>query len=190
MGNRNLHVVHLLVRRQIRDQVAFLVYPHDKWVDANGQPYLTLPTKRSVADPLAPFLQGTSLEEFVDAVAQRDFDLRDSEYVLEQELESCELPLPSPSHHVATNYTIYPVDIWVAPAKLDSLASRVNGQWLTCDEAIVHPQISPTAQKAKRGQVSLMGFCLINSFLGRPLGRIVDSRFILRASDSAHSSLP
>ena len=41
------------------------------------------------------------------------------------------------------------------------------------------------------GQVSLLGFCLVDRFfLGRPRGRIVDSRFILRASDSVHPLSP
>jgi len=61
MSDRHLHVIHLLIRRCQHNGVAFLVYPHDKWLAPDGQPYLSLPTKRSVSEPFATFLQGTSV---------------------------------------------------------------------------------------------------------------------------------
>ena len=146
MTARHLHVIHLLIRRWQSDGVVFLLCPHDKWLDENGQPYLTLPTKRSVADPLAPFIQGTSLDEYVDHVAQEDLGLHEHEYVLESELESASLELASPTQHVTTQYTIYPVDVWVDPSQRDDLQMRTNGQWLSLDASLAHPQLSPTAR--------------------------------------------
>ena len=61
---RNLHVVHLLIRNQASDSVRFLVYPHDKW-----KAFWTLPAKKTVVvDPFAPFLQGTPLEHFLETL--------------------------------------------------------------------------------------------------------------------------
>ena len=68
------------------------------------------------------------------------------DYVLEQEIESATTTLESPSQHVATVYTIYPVDVWVEPSQYAQIVSHTNGQWLTCDQALVHPQISPTTR--------------------------------------------
>jgi len=45
---RRWDVVHLLIRNQVGGAVRFLVYPHDKWKDATGQPYWTLPAKKTV----------------------------------------------------------------------------------------------------------------------------------------------
>lgn len=146
MVARHLHVIHLLVRRLLGDAVAFLLYPHDKWLDAAGLPYLTLPTKRSVTEPLAPFLQGTPIEAFVDRVAQEDLGLARDDYVLERELEAVEKDLESPAQHTETQYTIYPLDVWVAPAQLAALGERLGGEWLTPEEALAHSQLSPTAR--------------------------------------------
>ena len=145
MVTRHLHVIHLLIRSMQGNGVVFLTYPHDKWVDGTGQPYLTLPTKRSVSDLFAPFQHGMSVVEFVDQVAREDLGLRTDEYVLEQEIEPAEAEFVSPSQHVVTNYSIFPLDVWVDPDQHVSLASRTDGQWLTCDEALVHPRLSPTA---------------------------------------------
>lgn len=135
MTTRQLHVIHLLIRRRKDDGAAFLVCPHDKWLDAARQPYVTLPTKRSVTEPFAPFLQGTSVEAFVDHVAQKDLGLTPQDYVLERELEAVVVTLPSPTQHIETHYTIYPVDVWVAPVRLGELTERVTGEWLSCDQA-------------------------------------------------------
>ena len=146
MSTRNLHVIHLLIRRLQSDGIAFLLCQHDKWLDDSGQPYLTLPTKRSVSEPLASFIQGTSLEEYVDRVAQEDLGLREDEYVLEHELESATIELASPTQHMTTHYTVYALDVWVDPSQRDNLQTRTNGEWLTLDTALAHPQLSPTAR--------------------------------------------
>src|SRR5262249_30131031 len=82
---RYLHIVQLLFLRELESKVEFRVYPHDKWTDNQGRPYLTLPTKKTVTDPLAPFLQGTSIEAFVDSIATRDLDLERGDYAIELE---------------------------------------------------------------------------------------------------------
>jgi hypothetical protein len=146
MAMRKLHVVHLLIRSLQNGKVCFLVYPHDKWLNPDGQPYIALPTKKTVTNPLATFIQGTSLEEFVDAILQEDLNLDEDDYALEQELEPAHVEMLSPTKGELTDYTIYPVDVWVAPVQREPLRERLNGLWLTCEEAINHPQISPTAR--------------------------------------------
>jgi hypothetical protein len=55
MPPRTIHLVHLLVREALSDgAVGFLVYPHEHWKAPDGRPYLALPTKTTVEDPLAP----------------------------------------------------------------------------------------------------------------------------------------
>ena len=95
MTSRSLHIVHLLIRRWPDGQVQFLIVPHDKWKDQTGHPYLTLPAKKTVADPLAPFLRGTSIETFVDEIAQEELKLDLGDYTLEPELEPTRLEMPS-----------------------------------------------------------------------------------------------
>lgn len=147
MAKRQLHVIHLLIRRRQDDGVAFLICPHENWLSPDDQPFLTLPTKRSVSEPFAPFLQGTSVEEFVDRVAKEDLALEFDDYVLERELEAvCDHDETSPSQHVATDYTIFPIDVWVDPARHEKLVSETGGQWMTSDEALAHPRFSPTAK--------------------------------------------
>jgi hypothetical protein len=144
--NRNLDVVHLLVRSWQNDGVRFLVYPHKKWLDQSGHPYLVLPTKKTVTDPLAPFLDGTSLEKYVDEVLKDDLQLGVADYTLEQEIEPVYTEMNSPTSGELTRYTIYPVDVWVNPARHASLQTTVQGAWLSCGEASSHQRLSPTAQ--------------------------------------------
>ncbi len=147
MTNRNLHVVHLLIRSMKNGAVCFLVCPHEHWRDAAQNAYWTLPTKKTVDDPLAPFLQGTSLEAFVDEVMQTDLRLEPGDYAIERELEPACKTLPSPTHDgEMTDYTIYPVDIWVDPARHEALRQTTQGAWLWCDALLAHPNISPTAR--------------------------------------------
>lgn len=145
---RYLHVIHLLIRQNLPDgRVGFMVYPHDNWRDADATPYLALPAKKTVNDPLAEFIEGTPFDTFIDAVAQLELGIPAGAYVLEQELEAVEVLLPSPTRKEATQYRIFPVDLWVAPAEREPALNRAQGKWLTCDDAIGHPQISPTAGK-------------------------------------------
>jgi hypothetical protein len=152
MSDRSLHVVQLLIRRQHDGQVEFLLYPHEHWRSASGQPYWTLPTKLTVADPLAPFLRGTPIDEFVGLVAREDLQLDDEAYAIEQELEAVETELPSPTHRDAdgqpllTHYTLYPIDLWVRPDQREPLRSRLKGEWFSADRAKDDARLSPTAR--------------------------------------------
>jgi hypothetical protein len=106
MVPRNLHIVHLLIRQNLPvGQVGFLVFPHEHWKSESGQPILALPAKKTVADPLDPFLQGTSIEAFVDRIVHEELGLATDHYALEQELEPTELAMPSPTHGGLTDYT-------------------------------------------------------------------------------------
>jgi len=142
---RFLHVVHLLIRSNRSGSVCFLVYPHDKWKDAAGQAYWTLPAKKTVAELFDPFRQGTSLEHFLEAVMEQDLKLGPQDYALEQELEPAEAELTSPVQGSVTHYTTYPLDVWVDPARHETLRAAMNGRWLTCEEALTLPALSPTA---------------------------------------------
>lgn len=147
MPNRTLHVMHILIRRWHEGSVQFFVHPHEHWRDPHEKAYWALPTKRTVDQPLAPFLQGTPLERFVDDVMQHDLKLAVDDYAIELELEPVCETLPSPTHDgEPTDYVIYPIDVWVTPQKHAALAENASGAWLSCDEAIDHAHLSPTAK--------------------------------------------
>jgi hypothetical protein len=143
---RSLHIVHLLIRRERDGHVEFLVYPHDKWKDKGGHAYLTLPTKKTVSDPLAPFLEGTSIEAFVDVIATQDLGLEREDYAIELEIEPARKTMDSPTTGQTTQYTIYPIDLWVKPGEREGLCGRLNGTWFTCEQGEAHAEISPTAK--------------------------------------------
>jgi hypothetical protein len=136
---RQLHIIHLLIRNQRDGEVCFLVYPHDKW------PYETLPAKKTIEDLFAPFRLGSSLEHFLEELLEKEFKLAADDYALEQELPPVVVEMPhSPSHVLATRYTIFPLDVWVEPSRRQQLQETVSGRWLTCNEALAEPRLSPT----------------------------------------------
>jgi hypothetical protein len=150
MPHRNLHVVHLLIRQNLPGgQVGFLVYPHEHWNDPSDHPYLALPAKKTVAEPLAEFIQGTPLDHYVEQVVGAELQVPNDAYALEGELQAVHTVMPTPTQpgHELTHYTIFPLDLWVDPAERANLCARLNGEWLTCAGAVVHPQISPTAKR-------------------------------------------
>ena len=101
---RKQHVVHLLIRKLDNGVQRYFVYPRAGWSSPLGNNYLTLPAKRTVQDPLAPFIHGTDLDRFVDAILQNELNLHDEDYVLEQELPPVTAQLASPVHHEPTEY--------------------------------------------------------------------------------------
>jgi hypothetical protein len=143
-STRSLHVVHLLIRSRQGGSVGFLVYPHPKW------PFHTLPSKKTVIEHFDAFQQGSSLESFLEAVLQEDLGLPLEEYALEQELEPAHAELPSPTSGEMTQYTIYPLDVWVNPARHEWLRARVKGEWLTCAAAVDDERLSKTARAVFR----------------------------------------
>jgi hypothetical protein len=150
MTPRNLHIVHLLIRQNLSDgEVGFLVYPHEHWKTLDGRSFLALPAKKTVEDPLAEFIQGTPLEAYLDPILKDELGVPADAYALEQELDAVDHEMTSPTHvGTSTRYTIYTLDVWVHPDQREPLRSRNNGQWLTCDQAIADPLLSPTARKA------------------------------------------
>jgi hypothetical protein len=86
------------------------------------------------------------LDTLVDGIMQHKLTLPDEYYALEQEPPPAEKEMVSPTHGVPAHYTIYPVEVWVDPAQREPLRKGVAGQWLTCEQAIAHPRVSPTAQ--------------------------------------------
>ena len=87
MAPRNLHVVHFLIRQNLAgNQVGFLLYLHEHWSDAGDAPYLALPAKKTVTDPLAEFIQGTPLDVYIDAIARDDWKLPSDAYDVDQEI--------------------------------------------------------------------------------------------------------
>jgi hypothetical protein len=152
-SKRSLHVVHLLIRNQQDGAVCFLVYPHDKWKDKAGHALWTLPSKKTVVHGLDfdPFQQGTSLERFLEDVLKQDLGLDSDDYALEQELEPVQVEWASPTQQgILTQYTIYPLDVWVAPACREKLRGKVHGEWLTCEAAVKDSRLSATAQAVFR----------------------------------------
>jgi hypothetical protein len=139
MSDRHLHVLHLLIRTQLAGKVHFLCFRHETWS-------LTLPTKKTLADPRAATIRGRSLEEFVDDVMQMDLGLAEHSYVLEQELPPVRMEMTSPSQKQLTRYTIFALDVFVAPEVREVARQHVEGQWLTCEAALLEPGLSPTAR--------------------------------------------
>lgn len=144
---RRLHIVHLLIRNRIDGSVGFLVYPHDKWKDPEGRPYWVLPTKKTVQEPLASFLQGSSLEHFIESIMEDDLGLKNAKdaYAVEQELPPVEVKFRSPNTGQLTDYTVYPVDVWVDPGRREDVRAPVNGKWVACHAASELIPLSPTA---------------------------------------------
>jgi hypothetical protein len=149
MPIRHLHVVHLLIRENLPDgQAGFLVYPHEHWKAPDDNPYLALPAKKTVPDPLAEFIQGTPLDAYLDPILKSELGVPANAQALEHELDAVDHEMDLLTHGGAsTHYTIYPIDVWVHPDQREPLRSRNKGQWLTCDQAIAEPLLSPTARK-------------------------------------------
>jgi len=78
--------------------------------------------------------------------------LPDNAYDVDQEFEAIEHDMPSPSQRddhgqpLMTHYTVYPVELWVAPNQREPLRHRLQGQWLACDQALAKHGLSPTAR--------------------------------------------
>ncbi len=147
MTRRNLHVVHLLIRENLPDgRVGFLVYPHEHWKDGGGNPLLALPAKKTVADPLAEFIQGTPLDGYIEQIVRDELGVPVTAFALEEELEAVSEELASPPLGTPTHYIVYPIDVWVHPDRREPLRSETRGRWMTCEEALVQPLLSPTAR--------------------------------------------
>src|SRR5581483_3497705 len=67
-------------------------------------------------------------------------------YALEQELPPVRTCMPSPTEGVETEYTIYPLDMWVNPERHDELQRGVSGVWLAHDGEPDGGELSPTAR--------------------------------------------
>jgi hypothetical protein len=131
MAPRNLHIVHLLIREQLsEDEVGFLVFPHERWKDGSGKPFLALPAKKTVSDPLAEFIQGTPLDGYIDQIMKEELRLLPDSYALAQELRASHVRIASPTHAdgqgqgIMTHYTVYPIDVWVRRSRGAKPSSR------------------------------------------------------------------
>lgn len=151
MFERALHLIHLLVRDEQVEAVRCLLYPHERWHDPADEPYLALPAKKTVTDPLALFQPGTSVDEFVATIAREELGLAEDDFALEQELPAVQVPMTSPTRGELTHYTLYAIDLWVDPAKRAAAAATLDGVWLTLQEALQHPRLSPTARAVLEG---------------------------------------
>jgi hypothetical protein len=143
----------LLIRENLPGGgVGFLLYPHEHWRAEGGEPFLTLPAKKTVRDPFAPFIQGSSLDNYIDAIARGEWGLETHDFDLDQEFDAVEFHHESPTQRdalgrpIGTCYTIYPVEIWVHPRQREALRERLGGCWLTCEQAIAERRLSPTAR--------------------------------------------
>jgi hypothetical protein len=168
-----LHVLHVLIRKQLPAGVGFLVYPHDKWLTEDGQPVLTLPAKKTVQEHFEPFQHGSSLETYLEAILKDDLHLPVEAYALEQELEPVFVDLILPLRTSPTHYTMYPLDVWIDPRCHGQLENpeTTKGRWMTCEQALSDPLLSPTASSSwinampnalprKWAQTPTAGFCV------------------------------
>lgn len=150
---RCLHVVHLLVRQNLAGgRCGFLVYPHEHWRSPEGEPYLALPAKKAVDESLIEIVQGVPLDAHIEEIAVEDWEIPSSAYDVAHQFEAAEWTMPSPGQKdddyrpVPTKYVVYPVEIWVAPEHREPLHARLEGRWLTPEEALAEPWLSPTAR--------------------------------------------
>ena len=153
MSIRCLHVVHLLIRQNLPDgRCGFLVYPHEHWKAPDGEPYLALPAKKTVNEPLAEFVLGSSLDQYIDEIVLHEWDLPAGVHQVHHRFEAAEWTVPSAAEKdedyrpLPTKYTVHPVEIWLAPEHREPLRKRLDGRWLTPEEALAEPWLSPTAR--------------------------------------------
>ena len=141
-----VHLVQLLIRQQRGEEVAFLLHPHEMWRPAeSAETFLVLPTKKTIGDIGEAFRRGTPIEHFVEAVA-RELGLAEDEFALEEEIDAAEENIQAVHSGRKKHFVVFPVDVWVAPARREAVRERLGGIWLTPDEAMAHPRISPTAR--------------------------------------------
>lgn len=140
----HVHVIQLLIRQQVPKGVGFLVYAHETWKSPEtGRPYLVLPARKTVADPLAPSLHGEPLEAFVNATMQGEFGLEPDDFALAEEAGSTAVRMPAVHSGIRKQFALCPVDVWVKPDAREPLRERLQGQWLTWGEIMKHPDASP-----------------------------------------------
>ena len=141
-----VHLVQILIRQQRGADVVFLLHPHDTWRPAEGaETFLVLPTKKTIPNIEEHFLRGTPIEHFVNA-AMGEMGLTEEEFALEEEINAAEETIPAVHSRVEKHFVVFPVDVWVAPERREAVRERLGGAWLTPDEAMAHPRISPTAR--------------------------------------------
>jgi RNA polymerase sigma-70 factor (ECF subfamily) len=146
MISRLLHVVHVLVQCTVADIHEYFLYPHTRWsMPGNGGPYLALPTKK-VGTADSPLSSQRPLQRSLDAIFQEVLGGIAPQVAPDQPLPPVVLPLISPSHGVATGYTIQPVVVRVVPQQRNQLSRRLRGRWLTAEAAASDPCVSPTAR--------------------------------------------
>ena len=153
MTHRNVHVVHLLVRQNLPDaRAGFLLFPFERRKAPDGQPYLSLPAKKTGDDPEVVFLEGMLLDSWINEIVQGEWKLPSTAFQIGQEFDTAEWTMPSPGRKddehraVPTSYTVHPVEVWVAPEEREPLRERLEGRWLTPDEALAQQWLSPTAR--------------------------------------------
>jgi 8-oxo-dGTP diphosphatase len=145
MNIRTVHIIQLLVRTQLEKGIGFLVLPDTKLPLQDGQPPLALPTSKTVAEPLAPFIRGHSLENFVNAALRDQLKVPDEAFVIQAEIEPAAWEMNA-RKGALTRFEIYPVSVWIEARQRELLRQRTNGEWITCEEAAANPRLYPTAR--------------------------------------------
>jgi hypothetical protein len=72
--------------------------------------------------------------------------LGDDEYCLECEIEPVDVECASPTQHVMTRYTLYPLEVWIDPARFEHVTTHSHGAWHTIDSALALAELSPTTR--------------------------------------------
>ena len=125
----------------------FLVHPHDTWrLPGTAEPCLVLPTQKTVGDVFAPFIRGTSLETYLGEVMEAQLGLGADDYTLEEEISPVPVIMPAIHSGEMKQFTICPVDVWVAPSAREPLRARLQGEWFTPEEALAQARLSPSAR--------------------------------------------
>lgn len=142
-----VHLVQILIRQMRGSDVVFLLHPHETWRAADeAEPYLVMPTKKTIANIDEPYQRGTPIEQFVAHVMEMQLGLAEADYAIEEEISGTEEAIPAVHSGTTKHFVVFPVDVWVAPPKREALREQLRGEWLTPGEAITHSHISPTTR--------------------------------------------
>ena len=135
---RHVKTIHAIPIRINKDIEEILLVPQHKWKIA-GRPMFAPMTKKLLPGDDSP-------ERTLEALALEGFDGEAPTPFRQTVLSPVRLTLLSPSQNQVTAYEITPVLSHYYRGKHEDRAERLGGQWMTRAQALLHPDLSPTAR--------------------------------------------
>src|SRR5262249_8707503 len=131
--------------RNHNDEVLF--FDHDRWPASElGAFVLTVPTKKVAVGEVPPMPSETAFERTLADLLTEDLNLGLRRRHFGHRLRPLSLSLDSQTRRMPTMYHIVPVTLPLAVAERRRVERRLNGEWLTVEDALSHPRLSPTAR--------------------------------------------